>query len=261
MRSTWAASSASRPATCSSSVAPCCGSGSRDASSRPTASRRGPTPTSTGTARSRARSRRWPRGSARGILSGATLRDAFRHAVGQALTHTWPKHPRFEPDEVEVRTSEVRKVLEACEQALAQPGGRLTVEQRDRASVKKICNTLEVGRFHENHLQLDGSTFPWGRRLAQAAARDGHRRHRSRREASGLPRRPGAAGPLARRQRAHRPRARAHAGPRLVPRRGGRRAAARRPGLGGLRAAQARSARRRDVGLPPWRTRRASVCR
>lgn len=105
---------------------------------------------------------------------GATLADAFTHLADQALRHTWPKHPQFVPSDSEVRVADVRKVLEACTEALEQPGGRLQVEQRDRAVLKRICNTLEVGQFHENHLQIDQSTFPWSRRLAQAAAREGH---------------------------------------------------------------------------------------
>ncbi|NYG54950.1 phage resistance protein [Nocardioides perillae] len=103
---------------------------------------------------------------------GATLGDAFGHLVDQALSHTWPGHPKLVPGDQEVRPADVRKVLEACTAAVEQPGGRLQVEQRDRPVLRRICNTLEVGRFHENHLQLDEGTFPWGRRLAQAAARE-----------------------------------------------------------------------------------------
>jgi hypothetical protein len=103
---------------------------------------------------------------------GATLADAFRHLVEQALTFAWPEHPRFEPSDQEVRVADVRKVLEACTLAVEQPGGRHAVEQRDRTVMNRVCNTLQVGQFHENHLQLDESTFPWGRRLMQAAARE-----------------------------------------------------------------------------------------
>ncbi|MBY9075953.1 DUF6079 family protein [Nocardioides sp. WL0053] len=104
---------------------------------------------------------------------GATLQDALRHLVDQALTFQWPAHPRFEPGDQEVRTTDLRKVLEHCEEAFDAPGGRHQVEQRDRPVLRRICNTLDVGKFHENHLQLDQSTFPWSRRLQQAAAREG----------------------------------------------------------------------------------------
>jgi hypothetical protein len=103
---------------------------------------------------------------------GATLRDAFVHLVSQALGFAWPAHPRFEPGDQEVRAADIRRVLEHCEQAVEAPGGRHQVDPRDRGIMRRICNTLEVGRFHENHLQLDQSTFPWSRRLLQAAARD-----------------------------------------------------------------------------------------
>ena len=83
----------------------------------------------------------------------------------------------------------MRKVLEACTAAVEQAGGRQPVEQRDRPVLKRICNTLEVGRFHENHLQLDESTFPWGRRLAQAAARENLGDALPGRRAARLPRR------------------------------------------------------------------------
>jgi hypothetical protein len=104
---------------------------------------------------------------------GATLGDAFQHVVSQALSWTWPAHPRFEPGDQEVRPADVRRVLELCEEAVDEPGGRVQVEPAHRAVVRRVCNTLEVGRMHENHLVLDQSTFPWSRRLQQAAARDG----------------------------------------------------------------------------------------
>jgi hypothetical protein len=105
---------------------------------------------------------------------GAQLADAFRHMVGQALSWTWPAHPRFEPSDQEVRPAEVRRVLDHCEQAFDNAGGRLTVESANRSLLSRVCNTLEIGRMHENHLVLDAGTFPWSRRLLQAAARDGH---------------------------------------------------------------------------------------
>lgn len=104
---------------------------------------------------------------------GAHLSDAFRHVVSQALAWSWPAHPRFEPGDQEVRPAEVRRVLEYLEQAFESPGGRLTVEPAHRATLRRICNTLEVGRMHENHVVLDQTTFPWSRRLLQAAAKDG----------------------------------------------------------------------------------------
>lgn len=88
------------------------------------------------------------------------------------MSYSWPDHPRFEPGDLEVKTNDVRRVLEACTGAVEQAGGRQPIEQRDRPVLKRICNTLEVGRFHENHLQLDESTFTWGRKLTQAAARE-----------------------------------------------------------------------------------------
>lgn len=104
---------------------------------------------------------------------GATLRDALEHLADQAFTHTWPKHPRFEPGDSEVKVADVRRLLAACRDAVSQPAGRLTLEQRDRAPFRRVCGPLEVGTVHENHLQLDATTFPWGRRFEQNAAREG----------------------------------------------------------------------------------------
>ncbi len=103
---------------------------------------------------------------------GATLRDALEHLADQAFTHTWPKHPRFEPGGSEVKVADVRRLLAACRDAVSQPAG-LTLEQRDRAPFRRVCGPLEVGTVHENHLQLDATTFPWGRRFEQNAAREG----------------------------------------------------------------------------------------
>ncbi|WP_168929655.1 phage resistance protein [Nocardioides sp. GY 10127] len=104
---------------------------------------------------------------------GATLADALRHLADQAFSHTWPKHPRFEPGDVEVKVGDVRKLLEACREAVTQPAGRLSLEQPQRAPFRRICGPLEVGQVHENHLLLDTTTFPWARRFDQAAAREG----------------------------------------------------------------------------------------
>jgi hypothetical protein len=107
---------------------------------------------------------------------GGTLREAFRNLLDQALSWSAPAHPRFEPGDQEVRPGDLRRLLEYCERACEAPAGRLQgVDQKDRPSLKRLCGPLEVGALHESVFVLDDSSFPWTRRLLQAAARDGHR--------------------------------------------------------------------------------------
>ena len=59
-------------------------------------------------------------------LSGATLKDALEHLLGQALAHEFPAHPEFER---EVRPADLRIVFEVARQAAGDgrrsgPGGR-----------------------------------------------------------------------------------------------------------------------------------------
>ena len=91
----------------------------------------------------------------------ASLRDALHAVVGQALEWTYPEHPHFEPGSSEVRLPELRKVLEYCEQALDDPAGRVTVDQRDRGTLRRICVPLDVGHVGEAVFVLDDATFGW----------------------------------------------------------------------------------------------------
>ena len=104
---------------------------------------------------------------------GASLRDAFRNLVDQAMTWSYPAHPRFEPGDQEVRLADLRRVLEYCERAVEAPAGRVTVDSRDRPVLRRLCGPLELGTFNESVFVLSDSTFPWTRRLLQAAARNG----------------------------------------------------------------------------------------
>ena len=95
----------------------------------------------------------------------ASLKEALHAVVGQALAWTYPEHPHFEPSDSEVRASELRKVLDYCQRALADPAGRVDVDPRDRAVVRRVCVPLQVGHVGEATFVLDDATFPWAKDL------------------------------------------------------------------------------------------------
>lgn len=104
---------------------------------------------------------------------GATLKDAFRHLVDQALSWSYPAHPRFEPGDQDVRLADLKRVLEYCERAVEADAGRVVVDPRDRPVLRRVCGPLELGTFSENVFVLNDATFGWSRRLLQASAREG----------------------------------------------------------------------------------------
>lgn len=104
-----------------------------------------------------------------GAPVGARLADAFEHLVDQMHTHSYPDHPKFE---AEVRRADLLKVLDHVRRAVAE-GGRIPVEQAQRATLARICNRLQVGEMLESHFLFDASTFPWRDRFGQLAAQHG----------------------------------------------------------------------------------------
>lgn len=101
--------------------------------------------------------------------AAATLRDAFLALLDQIFTHRFPKHPRFDG---EVRTPDLKKVLDVARRASATPQGRLEVERELRASVRQIANPLDLGEMHESAFVLSDR---WRHQLVRGAAAAGQR--------------------------------------------------------------------------------------
>jgi hypothetical protein len=86
---------------------------------------------------------------------GANLADALEHLVGQALAWQFPGHPAFELGKgKEVRTSDLRKVLEVVQEAARDASGRVLVEKGLRPLVRAIANPLNLGSMGETHFVL-----------------------------------------------------------------------------------------------------------
>lgn len=108
---------------------------------------------------------------------GATLGDAFRNLAEQMLDWTYPGKPNLPVAEAEVRAAELRRVLGYVERAVADPARRVTVEQRDRPGLQRICNPLGLGELVENVYVLGATTFYWTRHFLQQAAKRGYDDH------------------------------------------------------------------------------------
>jgi hypothetical protein len=77
---------------------------------------------------------------------GATLGEALEHLLDQALSHQFPKHPRF-GQEVKLG-KDLRQVLEVCQEAARSPEPRVYVEDKGvRQKLINICNPLELGKI------------------------------------------------------------------------------------------------------------------
>ena len=86
---------------------------------------------------------------------GANLGEALEHLLDQALSHQFPKHPKF-GQEVKLG-KDLRQVLEICQEAARTPDGRVFVEDKSlRQKLRNICNPLDLGQMSETHLVLDG---------------------------------------------------------------------------------------------------------
>jgi hypothetical protein len=99
---------------------------------------------------------------------GTNLGDALVHLLDQALSHQFPKHPKFLQD---VKLGkELRQVLEICQEAARTPDGRVYVEDKNlRLRLRNICNPLELGQMSETHFVLDNTwKNHFNRMLAQS---------------------------------------------------------------------------------------------
>ena len=84
---------------------------------------------------------------------GATLGEAMVHLLDQALTHQYPKHPKF-GQEIKMG-KDLKQVLEVCQEAARTQDGRVFVEDKAiRIKLRNICNPLELGQMSETHFVL-----------------------------------------------------------------------------------------------------------
>ena len=108
---------------------------------------------------------------------GADLAAAFTNLIDQAFSATYPGHPRFEPADAEITVKDLAAVYAHVERAAADPDGRVRLES-DTAAVRRVANTLGVGRAGETHFLFGDDRFsPWGAEFEKAAARDGLQPH------------------------------------------------------------------------------------
>jgi hypothetical protein len=92
---------------------------------------------------------------------GHDLAAAFGNLVNQAFGATFPDHPRFEPEDRELRPSELAAVLVAAQQAQQDRDGRGFVEPGQREAVRRIANPLGVGHMGETHFLFGQDRFRW----------------------------------------------------------------------------------------------------
>ncbi|NVM96158.1 DUF6079 family protein [Arthrobacter wenxiniae] len=93
---------------------------------------------------------------------GATLGAGFKQLVSRAFESSYPGHPRFEPEDTEVRISDLKAVAAALEAAATDPEGRAAYPG-DSRPVRRIANPLEVGLAGETHFLFGDARFgPWG---------------------------------------------------------------------------------------------------
>jgi hypothetical protein len=107
-------------------------------------------------------------------LVGGSLKAAFDHLTTQLLTWSYPGAPNLPEDEVLVRATDVRRVLEVVKRAVADPTRGVMVESLDRPTVRRICNPLRLGELIENKYVLNLTTSHWTRHFLQGAARRGY---------------------------------------------------------------------------------------
>lgn len=99
---------------------------------------------------------------------GANLGEALEHLLDQALSHQYPKHPKF-GQEIKLG-KDLKQVLGACQEAARTQDGRIIVDDKPlRPKLRNICNPLDLGQMHETPFVL--GTFwktHFNRMLAQS---------------------------------------------------------------------------------------------
>ncbi|WP_051681727.1 hypothetical protein [Cellulomonas sp. HZM] len=91
----------------------------------------------------------------------ATLRQALDGALRQGLDAQYPQHPQLESPDAEIKTADLRTVLELA-RAAVDAGGRLDGIERTRAAVlRRVANPLGCGVARETVYALGPDTFRW----------------------------------------------------------------------------------------------------
>lgn len=104
---------------------------------------------------------------------GATLGAGFKQLVNRAFESSYPAHPRFEPEDTEVRIADLKAVAAALEAASAEPEGRAQYPG-DSRPVRRVANPLEVGLAGETHFLFgDGRFGHWGAILERGLSKAG----------------------------------------------------------------------------------------
>jgi hypothetical protein len=104
---------------------------------------------------------------------GHDLAAAFRNLIDQAFSATYPGHPRFEPEDRDVRLAELTAVLDAAERAHQDRDGRAFVETGKRDAVRRVANPLGVGHMGETHFLFGSERFRWSTEFSRAMGRSG----------------------------------------------------------------------------------------
>lgn len=102
---------------------------------------------------------------------GAAMKDALHDVAGQVLAYQFPAHPDFDPDRAGaiVRLADARMVLDHVRKAIEAPDGRVEVDRRDRAAMRRIANPLLLGEMHEAAFVLGRH---WVQHFHQKAAQE-----------------------------------------------------------------------------------------
>jgi hypothetical protein len=103
---------------------------------------------------------------------GAAMKDALHDVAGQSLAYQYPAHPNLDPDRTGafVRPVDARTVLDYVRKAIEAPDGRVEVERRERATLRRIANPLLLGEMHEAVFVLGRH---WVQHFHQKAAQHG----------------------------------------------------------------------------------------
>lgn len=105
------------------------------------------------------------------LQGGAGFEFNMLSLADDLYAQRYPKHPNFDPkgDRKAVTPAELRNALAWITQA-AEEGGRVELNRKDLAPMKRIVHPLELGEVHEGPLTLSAE---WRKRIDQHAARKG----------------------------------------------------------------------------------------
>jgi hypothetical protein len=103
---------------------------------------------------------------------GARFADAAENVADQMLRRQYPAHPDFDPDRKyeALRTPDLRVVLEYVRRAVESPEGRTEVDRKDRQTMRRIANPLQLGEMHEAAFVLGRH---WVEHFHRRAAQEG----------------------------------------------------------------------------------------